>query len=167
MFDVLLLLFLKEIFTLIQPDDIRMLRRNQQHNLCTLLTQAVSQLQQIVDTPLPKYYPQAINCIRVLTRVMPFVLEDRSDEFVEELIWGTGKLNFNVDNAEPQEENVGENIDTSCGTPLGERLIEAVLGLLFLPDFTVSAASYKAYREQFTMPTTDTRISKVYPSLLW
>ncbi|RHY31976.1 hypothetical protein DYB32_002990 [Aphanomyces invadans] len=55
----------EEIFTLIQPDDIRMLRQNQQGNLSTMLTQAISQLHQIVETPLPKYYPQAVNCIRV------------------------------------------------------------------------------------------------------
>ena len=52
-----------------------MLRQKQQANLSTMLTQAISQLHQIVDTPLPKYYPQAVNCIRVLTRTMPFILE--------------------------------------------------------------------------------------------
>lgn len=68
----------EEIFTLIQPDDVRMLRRQQPENLATMLRQAVAQLVQIVDTPVPKYYPQATNCVRVLTRLVPFVLEDCS-----------------------------------------------------------------------------------------
>jgi hypothetical protein len=68
----------EEIFTLIQPDDVRMLRRQQPLNLATMLRQAVAQLIQIVDTPVPKYYPQAINCVRVLTRLVPFILEDSS-----------------------------------------------------------------------------------------
>ncbi|RLN65190.1 hypothetical protein BBJ28_00020374 [Nothophytophthora sp. Chile5] len=66
----------EEIFTLIQPDDVRMLRHQQPKNLATMLRQAVSQLVQIVDTPVPKYYPQAINCVRVLTRLVPFILEE-------------------------------------------------------------------------------------------
>lgn len=66
----------EEIFTLIQPDDVRMLRRQQPQNLATMLKQAVAQLIQIVDTPVPKYYQQAINCVRVLTRLVPFILED-------------------------------------------------------------------------------------------
>ncbi|OQS05042.1 hypothetical protein THRCLA_02784 [Thraustotheca clavata] len=138
----------EEIFTLIQPDDIRMLRQKQQANLSTMLTQAISQLHQIVDTPLPKYYPQAVNCIRVLTRTMPFILEDRSDDYVQQLLWG--KL--------PAEEGAQEENEETC---LAERLIDATMGLLFLPDFTVSAPAYKAFREQKSPG------SKVYPSLLW
>ena len=38
------------------------------------------------------------------------------------------------------------------------------MGLLFLPDFTVSAPAYKAYREQLS---TSGSGAKVYPSLLW
>ncbi|RQM23526.1 hypothetical protein B5M09_004121, partial [Aphanomyces astaci] len=120
----------EEIFTLIQPDDIRMLRQNQQGNLSTMLTQAISQLHQIVETPLPKYYPQAVNCIRVLTRVMPFILE--------------------VPSAVPMS--------------LAQKLVDATLGLLFLPDFTVSAGAYKAYRDQLSASANN---NVVYPPLLW
>ncbi|CAK4732153.1 unnamed protein product [Aphanomyces euteiches] len=148
----------EEIFTLIQPDDIRMLRQNQQQNLSTMLTQAISQLHQIVATPLPKYYPQAVNCIRVLTRVMPFILEDRSDEFVQQLLWGPPPTTA-------AEEVVAENANTSednnSQLSLAQRLIDATMGLLFLPDFTVSAGAYKAYREQISPG------AKVYPALLW
>ncbi|OQR84990.1 hypothetical protein ACHHYP_12460 [Achlya hypogyna] len=141
----------EEIFTLIQPDDIRMLRQKQQANLSTMLTQAISQLHQIVDTPLPKYYPQAVNCIRVLTRTMPFILEDRSDDFVQQLLWGPL----------PVAEDAPTPAPATC---LAERLIDATMGLLFLPDFTVSASAYKAYREQLSGSTAS---AKVYPSLLW
>ncbi|ETV82656.1 hypothetical protein, variant [Aphanomyces astaci] len=147
----------EEIFTLIQPDDIRMLRQNQQGNLSTMLTQAISQLHQIVETPLPKYYPQAVNCIRVLTRVMPFILEDRSDEFVQQLLWGP-------------PPNVSTTTDASDGDTsavpmsLAQKLVDATLGLLFLPDFTVSAGAYKAYRDQLSASANN---NVVYPPLLW
>ncbi|ETW04426.1 hypothetical protein H310_04703 [Aphanomyces invadans] len=149
----------EEIFTLIQPDDIRMLRQNQQGNLSTMLTQAISQLHQIVETPLPKYYPQAVNCIRVLTRVMPFILEDRSDEFVQQLLWGPPPT---VYAAEASSE---VDVPTSQ-LSLAQKLVDAMLGLLFLPDFTVSAGAYKAFREQLsTAPSSSANV--VYPPLLW
>jgi hypothetical protein len=53
-----------------------MLRRQQPENLATMFRQAVNQIAQIADTPLPKYYPQVTNCVRVLTRLVPFIMED-------------------------------------------------------------------------------------------
>lgn len=63
------------MFTLIQPDDVRMMVRNQPNNLKLLVYQALAQLMQVVESPVEKYYPQALTCVRVLTRVLPFVLE--------------------------------------------------------------------------------------------
>lgn len=66
----------EEIYTLIQPDDVRMLRRQQPANLATMVRQAISQLTQIVKTPLPKYYSQATNCVRHATRTNFYLLTD-------------------------------------------------------------------------------------------
>ncbi|KAF0719695.1 Aste57867_861 [Aphanomyces stellatus] len=155
----------EEIFTLIQPDDIRMLRQNQQQNLSTMLTQAITQLHQIVATPLPKYYPQAVNCIRVLTRVMPFILEDRTDAFVQQLLWGPPPTTATAAAAAaPTDEDTSRESVSDAAAPqlsLAQMLIDATMGLLFLPDFTVTPGAYKAYREQFSAG------SKVYPALLW
>lgn len=158
----------EEIFTLIQPDDVRMLRRQQPKNLATMFRQAVSQLIQIVDTPMPKYYSQATNCVRVLTRLVPFILEDCHDDFVEELFWG------------PIHEtpNSGDTASPSSATttyePLAKQLIHAIMGLLFLPEYTVSIHAYKAFcedRRGSRDATADAEgnmpAPKVYPSLLW
>ena len=64
-----------EVFELINPDAARRLRDERFDNLSTLFTQATAQLCQIVETPYNIYFDQALNCVRVLTRILPFLLE--------------------------------------------------------------------------------------------
>ncbi|CEG48448.1 protein hid1 isoform x2 [Plasmopara halstedii] len=157
----------EEIFTLIQPDDVRMLRHQQPENLGTMLKQAVSQIVQIVDTPVPKYYQQALNCVRVLTRLVPFILEEGVDEFVEQLFWSV------EDNESPKSDGEDDEIkeERSGAEPLAKQMIHAIMGLLFLPEFTVSIHAYKGYGEERRSTTRSgqsaTTGSLVFPSLLW
>lgn len=65
----------QEVFELLPADAARQLRDERFENLATLYTQAVAQLCQIVETPYSIYFDQALNCVRVLTRVLPFLLE--------------------------------------------------------------------------------------------
>ena len=65
----------EEVFELISPSAARYLRDERFDNLATLFTQATAQLCQIVETPYSIYFDQALNCVRVLTRVLPFLLE--------------------------------------------------------------------------------------------
>ena len=65
----------QEVFELISADSARQLRDDRFGNLATLFTQAVAQLCQIVETPYNIYFDQALNCVRVLTRILPFLLE--------------------------------------------------------------------------------------------
>ncbi|TMW68021.1 hypothetical protein Poli38472_007693 [Pythium oligandrum] len=165
----------EEIFTLIQPDDVRMLRRQQPENLATMLRQAVSQLVQIVDTPVPKYYPQATNCVRVLTRLVPFILEETSDDFVEDLFWKTAQDeddapsdNLRSPHPEGDEDSRAAAKATKSGEPLAKQMIHAIMGLLFLPEYTVSIHGYKGYgEERRSASRSGSGNPHVYPSLLW
>lgn len=65
----------EEVFELIPPQAARQLRDERFDNLATLFTQATAQLCQIVETPYNIYFDQALNCVRVLTRILPFLLE--------------------------------------------------------------------------------------------
>jgi hypothetical protein len=65
----------EEVFELISPEAARTLRDERFDNLATLFTQATAQMCQIVETPYSIYFDQALNCVRVLTRVIPFLLE--------------------------------------------------------------------------------------------
>ena len=65
----------EEVFELVTPEAARRLRDERFENLATLFTQATAQLCQIVETPYNIYFDQALNCVRVLTRILPFLLE--------------------------------------------------------------------------------------------
>jgi hypothetical protein len=45
------------------------------NNIKTLFTQAVAQLYQVVETPYPVYFDQALNCARILARILPIMME--------------------------------------------------------------------------------------------
>lgn len=40
-----------------------------------------------MTAPSSLYFEQALNCLRVLTRLLPFLLEVPNDPFVHELCW--------------------------------------------------------------------------------
>ncbi|KAL0584110.1 hypothetical protein ABG067_005994 [Albugo candida] len=154
----------EEIYTLIQPDDVRMLRRQQPANLATMVRQAISQLTQIV---------------RILTRLIPFILEDSSDEFVEQLFWIPPlECNVRVKHNESEAEddkNASNTLDSEymdevvATSTLARQLVHAIMGLLFLPDYTVSNQAYKGYGEelQCVIRSDESQEPRVYPSVLW
>lgn len=83
----------EEVFELLTPANARLLRDDRFDNLATLFTQATAQLCQIVETPYTIYFDQALNCVRILTRIIPFLLEKRDlgenhSNNVELLCWG-------------------------------------------------------------------------------
>lgn len=73
----------EEVFELIPPQAARKLRDERFENLATLFTQATAQLCQIVETPYNIYFDQALNCVRVLTRILPFLLEKGTKQFYD------------------------------------------------------------------------------------
>ncbi|CAM9755291.1 unnamed protein product, partial [Chrysoparadoxa australica] len=64
-----------DMFLYISPDTVRRLRAERPKNVAALFTQAVAHLCQVVETPSTTYFEQALNCIRLLTRLMPLLLE--------------------------------------------------------------------------------------------
>jgi len=109
------------VFELISPKDVRKLRDVHPENLHNLIEQAVCQICHVIQTPLPQYYDHALNCVRVLTRTIPFILERPTDPWVKETCW----------------KSVGE------AEPLGHLAVHAVMHLLFLPGFTVDVDSFE------------------------
>ncbi|KAL7497097.1 hypothetical protein ACHAWT_007457 [Skeletonema menzelii] len=137
-----------EVFELLTPDNARRLRDERFDNLATLFTQATAQLCQIVETPYTIYFDQALNCVRVLTRVLPFLLEKGdlgdTDPNVEALCWsdhyadgaaaaGSKKNRRSDDNDDDEEEDDDEDDNQE---PLALLVVHAAMHMLFLPQFT-------------------------------
>jgi len=143
----------EEVFELISPEAARKLRDERFDNLATLFTQATAQLCQIVETPYSIYFDQALNCVRVLTRVLPFLLEKgdlgESDENVENLCWSTAGGGLGDDDQSEKDSILGKLIgsddDLSAHRetkeedgqePLALLVVHAAMHMLFLPQFT-------------------------------
>jgi hypothetical protein len=153
----------EEIFEILPAEEVRKLLATRPENIRTVFTQAVAQLYQVVETPYPIYFQQALNCSRVLTRILPFLLESNS-QLVKDLLWNKrlvkalqntassaekkGSSSEESENdpdkqegsenhtpAPPQNAAGGEEFQES--EPLGVILVNTIFHLLFLPDFTI------------------------------
>ena len=60
-------------------------------NLRTLFSQAVAQIYQVVETPYPVYFNQALNCTRVLSRILPIMLAAGGQQSVRNIFWAVAK----------------------------------------------------------------------------
>ncbi|VDL94917.1 unnamed protein product [Schistocephalus solidus] len=69
---------IRDIFVLVPASEIRALREESPSNLATLCYKAVERLAQIAEASFPTAHDQqtALNCIRLLTRIIPYIFED-------------------------------------------------------------------------------------------
>ncbi|KAL1494941.1 hypothetical protein ABEB36_010442 [Hypothenemus hampei] len=113
----------QDIFTLIPATEVRQLREDSPTNLATLCYKAVEKLVKAVDTSCRTHREQqtALNCTRVLTRILPYMFEDPK---WKGFFWSgvPGKSD------DDEQESI----------PLAHLLLNAICDLLFCPDFTVS-----------------------------
>ncbi|KAK5641437.1 hypothetical protein RI129_009984 [Pyrocoelia pectoralis] len=112
---------IQDIFTLVPAAEIRSLREEAPTNLATLCYKAVEKIVKVVDSSCRTQHEQqtALNCVRLLTRILPYIFEDPE---WRGFFWSS--LPNQCDN---EEEPL----------PLAQSLQNAVCDLLFCPDFTV------------------------------
>ncbi|OWF55930.1 Protein HID1 [Mizuhopecten yessoensis] len=115
----------QDVFTLIPAAEIRALREESPSNLATLCYKAVEKLVSAADCGCPSQREQqtVLNCVRLLTRVLPYIFEDPD---WRGFFWSTL----------PGQSEETENESP----PLAQSLINAISDLLFCPDFTVASS---------------------------
>lgn len=96
--------------------------------------------------PHPELAParELLNCIRILTRVLPFVYEQHnespeSDAWVERFFWGQRRVR-NTSSPPTQSPTMSADDDATqfhLTKPLGEHLVDTAMGLLFCGGFSV------------------------------
>ncbi|KAF9891265.1 hypothetical protein FE257_004829 [Aspergillus nanangensis] len=145
----------EDVFSLFTPADIRRTRDHALSNFETLLLSVTSRLTILKNHPSfpdPDLAPDrdALNCIRILTRLLPFVyeaehLEDWDDKFfwtrrkkrtreaqvAAEVLFDEAQLEDQRDSQSPRPS------DYEDVKPLAEELIDTLLDLLFFTDFTI------------------------------
>lgn len=101
--------------------------------------------------PDPELAPErdALNCIRVLTRILPFLYEaDHLEAWEDKFFWGArrkrsrrGQLRTEVlfDEADPEQTPTERDSEPEFeqAKPLAEDIIDTLIDLLFFSDFTL------------------------------
>ncbi|KAK3997597.1 high-temperature-induced dauer-formation protein-domain-containing protein [Cladorrhinum sp. PSN332] len=144
----------EDIFSLFAPADVRRTRDNALENLESLI-QAVTgrlfMLRHHPSFPDPELAPdrEALNCIRVLTRILPFIYEkDSLQGWEDSFLWSTRrKLSRKssiasevlFDGVEQPRTPLPEYEDAK---PLAEELVDTLLELLFYSDLSVPKAPH-------------------------
>jgi hypothetical protein len=143
----------EDIFYIIHPENVRIIVNERPNNLKTLFSQAVAQLYQVVETPYPVYFEQALTCARILSRFLPFMLESKS-KFITDLFWKSkGKRRGSDASTENSEDTVESNqFAAQHNEPLAVILINALFHLLFLPDFTIDDPNVDFSEDQVNSP---------------
>ncbi|KAL4883047.1 high-temperature-induced dauer-formation protein-domain-containing protein [Aspergillus karnatakaensis] len=145
----------EDVFSLFTPADIRRTRDHALGNFETLLLSITSRLTALKNHPSfpdPDLAPDrdALNCIRILTRLLPYVYEaDHLEDWEEKFFWTrrrkkTRKAQLAADvlfdeaqGEEGQDQASPRVSDFEDVKPLAEELIDTLMDLLFFTDFTI------------------------------
>ncbi|KAJ5947907.1 hypothetical protein N7466_000922 [Penicillium verhagenii] len=145
----------EDVFSLFTPADIRRTRDHALSNFETLILSVSSRLIVLKNHPSfpdPDLAPDrdVLNCIRILTRLLPFVYEaEHLEDWEEKFFWSrrkrktrqsqiAGEVLFDDAQLEDQQDGsspYGEEYEDV--KPLAEELIDTLLDLLFFADFTI------------------------------
>lgn len=140
------------MFSLFSPADIRRTRDRALENLETLILATTSRLfilRHHPSFPDPEFASErdALNCIRVLTRILPYLYEkDSLASWEERFFWGNRKKRTRkaaisneviFDEARDKADSKGAEDDFEDTKPLAEELIDTLVDLLFFSDLTL------------------------------
>ncbi|KAH7071311.1 high-temperature-induced dauer-formation protein-domain-containing protein [Paraphoma chrysanthemicola] len=146
----------EDVFSLFSPADIRRTRDHNLANLETLVLAVTSRLIVLRNHPSfpdPELAPErdALNCIRVLTRLLPFVYEaDHLGQWEDQFFWAArrkrsrrGQLRSEVifDEADPEQTPTEQEPEFESAKPLAEEIIDTLIDLLFFSEFTLPKVS--------------------------
>ena len=146
---------MEDVFSLFSSADIRRTRDSSLQNLQTLFVEVSSRLICLRNHPSfpdPDLAPEreALNCIRVLTRILPYIYEaDHSEEWESKLLWGERRQKtrrteaatevlFDGSQPDPAGDTLPQQEDTGEQShPLAEDLHDTLTDLLFFTGFTL------------------------------
>ncbi|KAF1918851.1 high-temperature-induced dauer-formation protein-domain-containing protein [Ampelomyces quisqualis] len=143
----------EDVFSLFSPADIRRTRDNNLANLETLVLAVTSRLIVLRNHPSfpdPELAPErdALNCIRVLTRLLPFLYEaEHLEQWEDHFFWAARRKRSRrgqlvrseviFDEADPEQTPTEREPEFEDAKPLAEDMIDTLIDLLFFSDFTL------------------------------
>ncbi|PHH60658.1 hypothetical protein CDD81_1379 [Ophiocordyceps australis] len=143
----------EDVFSLFSPADIRRTRDQALENVETLILALTSRLfilRHHPSFPDPELAPEkdALNCVRILTRILPYLYEtDALASWQERFFWGARRKKTRkaaiarevlFDEAESDQKDVQtESQEFEDASPLAGELIDTLIDLLFYSDLTI------------------------------
>ncbi|EGX94961.1 High-temperature-induced dauer-formation protein-like protein [Cordyceps militaris CM01] len=143
----------EDVFSLFSPADIRRSRDQALENIETLilvLTSRLFVLRHHPSFPDNELAPEreALNCVRVLTRILPYLYEKESlHPWEEKFFWGARKRRTRhgaIANEVLFDESTGDKEHVEADKelfedvkPLAEELLDTLLDMLFFSEFTI------------------------------
>lgn len=80
----------------------------------------------MVETPYPVYFEQALNCIRILSRLLTVMTECETEStFVRKLLWQRQQILIDEDLLENDRKAHGESLDDIETVPSIDGTVEA------------------------------------------
>ncbi|KAJ3321581.1 hypothetical protein HDU76_014068, partial [Blyttiomyces sp. JEL0837] len=113
----------EDVFNLFSPKDIRKVRDTAPENLETLLKKVTTRLFSFVELstkPTKEDIRDVLNCVRILTRILPYIFEADGGHVEENVFW-------------TRNDTAPDAVDDR----MGPRLVRAVVQLLFFRGFTL------------------------------
>mmetsp|Transcript_5099 Transcript_5099/g.5796 ORF Transcript_5099/g.5796 Transcript_5099/m.5796 type:complete len:699 (+) Transcript_5099:47-2143(+) len=138
----------EDVFSLIQPDDVAAILEKQPENLRVLVSKTLEEIRSNLSNPIKFSTGRTLNCVRVLTRVIPTLQLDSDEE--NKMLW---------------------NSETNS-LPLAQDILHVLSQLLFFPGFTL-AESTEVSSALGTIDTEEKLLSdcvtlwNAKPALLW
>ncbi len=143
----------EDISTLFSHSDIRRARDDAFWNLESLVAAVTSRLFSLRDHPA---FPDAdaaparhaLNCVRILTRLLPFLYEvPQLEQWEQNFFWGASRkvggsgepraAPITQTKRENDEQRDSSGDEDEQGRPLGEELLDTLVDMLFYAGFTV------------------------------
>mmetsp|Transcript_22806 Transcript_22806/g.52133 ORF Transcript_22806/g.52133 Transcript_22806/m.52133 type:complete len:723 (+) Transcript_22806:85-2253(+) len=136
---------IEDVFEIIGPEHVRQLRQKRPRNLQTFLRQIVVSVGAVCSTMekgdktemSPAMTTTVCTATRLLTRTMPFLLEASDDATVLEILWRPGGMQVAQEEASATS-SADQGKEAVEQAVLAHNILNCILRLLFLPQFTVT-----------------------------
>ncbi|KAI1108106.1 high-temperature-induced dauer-formation protein-domain-containing protein [Nemania sp. NC0429] len=170
----------EDVFSLFSPADIRRTRDAAIENLETLILAVTSRLfilRHHPSFPNAEFAPEghALNCIRILTRILPYLYEaDGLHDWENQFFWGTRRKRTRrstianevlFDESQEDRQDAKPPADEfEDAKPLAEELIDTLIDLLFFSDLTVSRPALNNQRVTYAIWQSGVGCNAVVPT---
>eukprot|EP00126_Sphaerothecum_destruens_P000683 Sdes_comp10869_c0_seq1m2531 len=152
-----------DIYALTPCCDIQKVVATNPANICILCHKLVGKLKNISSQGVgesPENILTVLNCIRILTRILPFLFEESAGGISHEIFWTLKPLKSYFPPSQTTSANIPLEEESSLREYLGVTLLNCLADLCFLPNFTITAEI-----EHLNLKTLDTREFIWFPGI--